>query len=345
MNKVLALILLFCLNKNVSSQVPPSPAHYVCYKIDDDINIDGRLNEHSWKSAQWSDPFQDIEGPAKPQPTEQTHVKMLWDDSSLYIGAHIETKNIWATLTQHDSIVFHDNDFEIFINPDGNNHNYGEMEFNALGTLMDIFLEKPYRDGGFPIFGWECKGIQYAVSYEGTINDPSDVDTAWNIEIKIPLSSLLDLERGKKHLAAGTQWRINFSRVQWNVVVENNSYVKLHEPEHNWVWSPQWAINMHRPEYWGYLQFSSQKVGSNEDVFFTDTNWDTKMQLMAVYAAEKHYYAAEHRFTNDFSQLNLPEYVAINKLSLQSDGDQFILKTIGSDKILSVDQAGLLLAE
>src|SRR5664279_971806 len=162
MNKVFTIILFFCLNENAFCQVSPSPAHYVCYKISDDIVIDGKLNERSWKLAQWSDPFQDIEGSAKQKPTEQTHVKMLWDDSSLYIGAHIETKNIWATLTQHDGIVFHDNDFEIFINPDGNNHNYGEMEFNALGTLMDIFLEKPYLDGGFPIFGWECKGIHYA---------------------------------------------------------------------------------------------------------------------------------------------------------------------------------------
>ena len=345
MNKVLAIILLINLNNNVSGQVPPSPAHYICYKISDQINIDGKLNEPSWKLAQWSDSFLDIEGPGKPRPTEQTHIKMLWDDSNLYIGARIETKNIWATLTQHDGIVYHDNDFEIFINPDGNNYNYGEMEFNALGTLMDIFLEKPYRDGGFPIFGWECKGTQYAISYEGTINKPSDVDTAWNIEIRIPLSSLIDLERGKKPPAAGTQWRINFSRVQWNVKIENNSYTKLPEPEHNWVWSPQWAIDMHRPEYWGYLQFSSKKVGTVEDAFLTDTNWAIKMQLMSVYYAERLYYKTAHRFTGDFSQLKLPEYVALNNLSLQSDGDQFTVRTTRSDKVFSIDQAGLIMIQ
>ena len=345
MNKVLAIILLINLNNNVSGQVPPSSAHYICYKISDQINIDGKLNEPSWKLAQWSDPFLDIEGPGKPRPTEQTHIKMLWDDSNLYIGARIETKNIWATLTQHDGIVYHDNDFEIFINPDGNNYNYGEMEFNALGTLMDIFLEKPYRDGGFPIFGWECKGAQYAISYEGTINKPSDVDTAWNIEIRILLSSLIDLESGKKPPAAGTQWRINFSRVQWNVKIENNSYTKLPEPEHNWVWSPQWAIDMHRPEYWGYLQFSSKKVGTVEDAFLTDTNWAIKMQLMSVYYAERLYYKTAHQFTGDFSQLKLPEYVALNNLSLQSDGDQFTLRATGSDKVFSIDQAGLLMIQ
>ena len=26
-------------------------------------------------------------------------------------------------------------------------------------------------------------------------------------------------------------------------------------PEDNWVWSPQWAIDMHRPEHWGFVTF------------------------------------------------------------------------------------------
>jgi hypothetical protein len=32
-------------------------------------------------------------------------------------------------------------------------------------------------------------------------------------------------------------------------------------PEHNWVWSPQGVINMHRPERWGILQFSTAEPG------------------------------------------------------------------------------------
>jgi hypothetical protein len=210
---------------------------------------------------------------------------------------------------------------------------------------MDIFLEKPYRDGGFPIFGWECKGIRYAISFEGTINNPSDVDTAWNIEMIIPLSSIRDLQRGKKTITAGTQWRINFSRVQWNVKAENNTYYKLHEPEHNWVWSPQWAINMHRPEYWGYLQFSTHQVGTDKDVFLADSNWSVRMQLMAIYDAEKQYNKTGDQFTDDLSQLKLPEYVVLNNFLLKSDGDQFTAKTIAFDKVLSIDQTGLLAAE
>ena len=73
MNKVFTLILLFCINNKVSCQVPPSPAHYVCYKSSDDITVDGKLNERSWKLAQWSDPFRDIEGPLNlTQPSKPT---------------------------------------------------------------------------------------------------------------------------------------------------------------------------------------------------------------------------------------------------------------------------------
>ena len=47
---------------------------------------------------------------------------------------------------------------------------------------------------------------------------------------------------------------------------------------------------------------------------------------MAVYEAERHYYETANQFTGDFSQLKLPDYVAIDMLSLQSDGDQFIVE-------------------
>ena len=42
---------------------------------------------------------------------------MLWDDQYLYIGAELEEPDVKATLTAHDSVIFHDNDFEVFIKP------------------------------------------------------------------------------------------------------------------------------------------------------------------------------------------------------------------------------------
>ena len=56
---------------------------------------------------------------------------MLWDDQFFYVGAELEEPHVWATLTERDSVIFHDNDFEVFIDPDGDTHLYYELEMNA----------------------------------------------------------------------------------------------------------------------------------------------------------------------------------------------------------------------
>ena len=50
-----------------------------------------------------------------------------------YVAAEMEEPHVWGTLTQHDAVIFQDNDFEVFIDPDGDNHEYYEFEINALG--------------------------------------------------------------------------------------------------------------------------------------------------------------------------------------------------------------------
>ena len=115
---------------------------------------------------------------------------MLWDDEYFYIGALLEEPHVWGTLTKHDAVIFHDNDFEIFIDPDGDNHEYYEIEINALNTEWDLFLTKPYRDGGPAINAWEIPGLKTAVHVEGTLNDPRDKDTSWSVEFAFPWKAL-----------------------------------------------------------------------------------------------------------------------------------------------------------
>ena len=111
---------------------------------------------------------------------------MLWDDDYFYIGAEMEEPDVWATLTERDSVIFRDNDFEVFIDPDGDTHAYYELEVNALNTLWDLMLIKPYRDGGPAINGWDIAGLQSAVDVRGTLNRPGDTDEGWSVEIAMP---------------------------------------------------------------------------------------------------------------------------------------------------------------
>ena len=67
-------------------------------------------------------------------PRFSTRQKIRWDSEFLYIGAELEEPQVWANNTEHQSVIFSDNDYEIFISPDGTNHYYKEYEMNARGV-------------------------------------------------------------------------------------------------------------------------------------------------------------------------------------------------------------------
>lgn len=271
------------------------PFGYVCRRAPGPLRIDGRLNESAWTDADWTEVFGDIEGPSKPEPRYRTRVQMLWDDRFLYIGAYLEEPHVWATLKERDSIIFEDNDFEVFIDPDGDTHNYYELEINALNTVWDLFLVKPYRDGGPAIHAWDIQGLRTAVDVQGTLNDPSDRDRAWTVEIALPFSVLREAIPGKpERPRPGDQWRMNFSRVEYWLDIEGGNYVKAKDrstgrplPEDNWTWAPQGVINIHYPEMWGFVQFSDKLPGKGRERFEMRPEEKVKWALRRIYYAQR----------------------------------------------------------
>ena len=238
---------------------PTVPETYIVHQTNVAIGIDGIIDDAAWQDAPWTSDFVDIEGVARPAPQLRTRAKLLWDDDYLYIAAELEEPHVWATLTERDAVIFHDNDFEVFIDPDGDTFNYYELEINALGTVWDLFLTKPYRAGGVPLNAWDIRGLKSAVHIDGTLNDPTDRDRGWTVELALPWTVLREAAPERRGPKVGETWRLNFSRVQWETNVVAGSYVKLEQPEHNWVWSPQGEINMHIPERWGFLRFAPPK--------------------------------------------------------------------------------------
>ncbi|MCH8979263.1 MAG: carbohydrate-binding family 9-like protein [Armatimonadetes bacterium] len=296
----------------------PHPNGYVCYRSPSLPGLTGKIEAAAWDAAPWTSPFVDIEGGAKPKPTWDTRVKMLWDDDYFYVAAKLVEPHVWATLTEHDSVIFHDNDFEVFIDPDADNHQYYEYEINALGTDWDLRLVKPYRDGGPALNEWEIPGLKKGVHVQGTINDPGDEDEWWGVEIAFPWSVLAEFSKVPSPPRPGDQWRVNFSRVQWDVEVVDGKYRKIEgRPEHNWVWSPQYAVNMHKPEFWGYVQFSHMPPGTDD--FNPDPEWDTRMALMHIYEMQKAYKREHGRWASTLQELAVETNVAFN---LTDDGWQ-----------------------
>jgi hypothetical protein len=306
----LSLALLVPILVLAASEQPPAlpvwsdPLGYVCYRATQPIKIDGKLDDPAWAAAPWSEAFVDIEGAAKPKPRLKTRMKMLWDDECLYIAAEMEEPHLWATLTEHDSVIFQDNDFEVFLDPDGDNQNYCELELNAKNTTWDLLLTKPYRDQGRAINAWEIVGLKTAVHLDGTLNDPRDKDRGWTVEIAWPWTGLKELTDVAVPPGDGDQWRINFSRVEWDLEVVDGKYRKVKDKaEHNWVWSPQGVIDMHRPERWGYVQFSTAKPGSV--AFRPDPERHLRDQLHRVYYAQREHWASKGTYANSLEALKL----------------------------------------
>ncbi|MEP7342157.1 MAG: carbohydrate-binding family 9-like protein [Acidobacteriota bacterium] len=233
------------------------PNSYICQRAAGSVRIDGKLGDAAWRNVPWTESFVDIEGDAKPRPPLLTRVKMLWDDKYFYFAAEMEEPHVWATLTQRDSVIFQDNDFEIFLDPEGDTLNYYEIEINPLNTVWDLQLDRPYRESGKADNGWNATGLKTAVSVAGTINNPKDKDRGWSVELALPWKDLTGSPRPITAPREGERWRVNFSRVEWQHEIVAGKYRKVAgRREDNWVWSPQGEINMHIPEKWGYVQFS-----------------------------------------------------------------------------------------
>lgn len=288
--------------------VPFAPPVYICRYNDKPFQLDGRLDKDFWQDIPFTEDFPDIEGASRPVPRFRTRAKLAWDRENLYIGALLEGDEIWANLLEHDSVIFQDNDFEIFIDPDSDTQAYYEYEMNALNTTWDLLLTKAYRDAGKPVNGFEFHGMRSAVHIDGTLNKPGEQNRFWSVEVVLPFAALKECAAENRAPVSGEYYRVNFSRVQWTVDVVDGVYQKrMREgtqtplPEDNWVWAPTGVINIHYPELWAFVFFSDGK--EPEDSFRIPDDEYRKWELRKLYYAEQAHFDEKGVYTDNLIAL------------------------------------------
>lgn len=268
------------------------PPVYVCRYNPKEFQLDGNLDKDFWKDIPFTEDFPDIEGDIRPIPRFRTRAKLAWDHENLYIGALLEGNEIWAHLTEHDCVIFHDNDFEIFIDPDSDTQAYYEFEMNALNTTWDLLLTKAYRDNGKPVNGFEFRGMRTAVHIDGKLNCPEADSRSWSVEVVIPFAALQECASENRPPVSGEYYRMNFSRVQWKVDKKDGAFQKrLSEetgcplPEDNWVWAPTGVVNIHYPELWAFIFFAEE--GRESEAFPIPEDEYRKWELRKLYYAQQ----------------------------------------------------------
>jgi hypothetical protein len=177
--------------------------------------------------------------------------------------------------------IFQDHALEIFFDPDEDGLNYVEFQINAYEAVWDLIMPKAYRNGGASLSTWDIKGLKKSVFVNGTLNNPSDTDKYWGIELAFPVRSLAG---GRGGLTAGSTWRMNFSRVDWQTQIVDGKYVRTktdkgqNMPPVYTTWTSQGAVNLHAPEMFGYVQFvdalpSKTAIISPENAKMKQTLW------------------------------------------------------------------------
>jgi len=167
--------------------------------------IDGKMDEAIWSKTE-SRTFDYMYRMEKPSDKQKTTFRMLWDDSNLYVFYQFEDKYLTARETKRDGVPYFDDCAEIFIIPvpDSLNTHIG-YELNLYKASNDfIFFNNYYKGKDIALKPFN-PDFKVEVTYQGTINDNSDLDTGWTMEMSIPLANfgfLGEFEPVKK----GTKW-------------------------------------------------------------------------------------------------------------------------------------------
>jgi hypothetical protein len=280
------------------------PLTYCCLKATGTITIDGLMNEADWRRAAWTSDFMNIEGEAAPR--HRTRMKMLWDENYLYVYAEMQEPHVRATETQRDGSVYQDSHFGFLLSPGDSNHDYYEAGINALNAVWDSYFPKALRDGGRNEPQWDISGLRSAITIQGTLNDASNIDTGWSLELALPWSAFNRHGVQGTPVVAGRTWRMNFWRAQWqHEIVDGEDLKTPGAREEYWIWSPHGVFDLHTPEKWGWVRFVDAEARCSD--LAPDAYYQYVMALHRVYWAQKRFHARNRRWARDFNELGMTE--------------------------------------
>jgi hypothetical protein len=260
-----------------------SIARYTAFRVVGAIEVDGVLAEPSWKAAPQSPRFVDM---ISGQPAiHETRAAVLWDDQYLYVAYQVQEPFVHARLKHHNDPIYSDNDVECFI---AGPYAYYEFEINAFNTVYEAFfvwqdtLERSgllglpefersklvgfngvgftnhIRGGRLGNFRHALPGLRTAVHIDGTVNNDTDRDRGWTVELAFPWKSLTWLAGDNRAVPPrdGDVWRMDFSRF--------NTYKEAPPAKDSggWVWTRHGVWDSHIPECFAQVRFSTNAVAT-----------------------------------------------------------------------------------
>lgn len=163
-------------------------------KLNQPVEIDGRLAESFWQMFPSISDFKQKEPNQGEQPTEKTEVWVAYDDDAIYIAARLydsQPDSIMALLDRRDNLNTADW-FGVFLDPYRDKRSGNYFIVGPAGTVADGVL---YNDD------WDDSDWDGVWKGESSIDD-----NGWTVEMRIPFSQLRFQDKDQQ------VWGINFRR-------------------------------------------------------------------------------------------------------------------------------------
>jgi len=109
---------------------------YPCRRATGPIAIDQKQHAEQWAHAavitDWIVPV------TGKQASDQTQMRMLWDDECLYVYYVAYDRDLRGTFTKRDDPIYQEDVVELFLKPYADKPFYYEFEVNPIGTVMAL---------------------------------------------------------------------------------------------------------------------------------------------------------------------------------------------------------------
>ncbi len=188
-------------------------ASYTAVRATGPIMVDGVLDEQDWARAAEGILTETNTGNTLPL---KSTVKVLWDDTYLYVGFYFADPDAWATITTEDGSLWNEEVAEVFIDPEGLGHSYYEFEVNPVNQKVDLFVlnQGQAKNGVYKTWiAWDFSSkLKKAVYVEGDGLNPNTSDTCWSVELAFPFEDIWTAPNNPP--LPGDMWRLGLYRIE-----------------------------------------------------------------------------------------------------------------------------------
>jgi len=181
MNFILYILFVLMGSRDVAHE------ELLCMRTTAPVTIDARLTEKDWRIAK----AVTIIDRFRKKSNNKMVVSTLWDSQNLYIAFQVWDKNLQARQHEQDHPLLAQDDMVEFLVDTRNKKDSCWNENDVVYHINILGQKKDDRGSNACITNPAWNGnAQYAVQLLGTINDSTDMDTGFVVEVSISWKEL-----------------------------------------------------------------------------------------------------------------------------------------------------------